>query len=370
MRFKKFTSICLIVLMIAVLIVTSGCGQSNNEEKESKSTEAKSESNEPNPTAAIKAKKEENKDTKSEEEGLKAIKENGKPVVIGVTLMSLRHPFFQDMKYEMEKVVEETGCVMKQVDPDFDAGLQAKQVEDFIQQKVDAILISPPDSKAIGPAAQKAIDAGIPVITIDSVAEGADTLSHVPSDNVEGGRIAARLLIGDLKERGIEEGVVGIVDHPTVTSVQDRVAGFTEVMNEQMPNIDLEQLVAMGQRDKAMSVTEDAIQKFGDKLVGVFGINDDSALGALSAIERTNKLDDISIVGYDLGTESKEAIDARKIVGDAVQFPGYMGRVAMETAIKYVLGIDKNPPKVQVIEVGSYTKEGFRDQNGNKIEID
>ena len=315
-----------------------------------------------NPTAAI-------HEAQAGEKGdkLSALKEDGTPVIVGVTLMSLRHPFFQDMQYEMEKVVEETGVVMKMVSGDFDAGLQAKQVEDFIQQKVDVICVSPTDSKAIGPAAKKAIAAGIPVITIDSVAEGADTLSHVASDNVEGGRIAARLLSSEMKAQGIDSGVVAIVDHPTVTSVQDRTVGFTEVMSKELPNVKLEQFVALGQRDKAMAVTEDAMQKYGSELVGVFGINDDSALGALSAVERAGKLDDIIIVGYDLGTESQAAINAGKIIGDAVQFPGFMGREALETAIKWAVGIEKNPKKNNIIKVGSYTKEGFKDQDGNLI---
>ena len=340
------------LMVVLTVLFAAGCRKS-----ESAATEEAG-----NPTAAI-----HQAQAGAEENTLSAIKEDGTPVIVGVTLMSLRHPFFQDMQYEMEKVVDETGVVMKMVSGDFDAGLQAKQVEDFIQQKVDVICVSPTDSKAIGPAAKKAIAAGIPVITIDSVAEGADTLSHVASDNVEGGRIAARLLSAEMKSQGIDSGVVAIVDHPTVTSVQDRTVGFTEVMSKELPNVKLEQFVALGQRDKAMAVTEDAMQKYGSELVGVFGINDDSALGALSAVERAGKLDELIIVGYDLGTESQAAIEAGKIIGDAVQFPGFMGREALETAIKWAVGIEKNPKKKNIIKVGSYTKEGFKDQDGNLI---
>lgn len=366
MKGKKVFSLVLCVFMAISFVMLAGCG-------EVKKADTAKDSSVSNPTADIKNQQQKAGSdaaaatTEQKKEPLKAVKADGKPVVIGVTLMSLRHPFFQDMKAEMDKITQETGVVLKIVSGDFDAGLQAKQVEDFIQQKVDVICVSPTDSKAIGPAAKKAIAAGIPVITIDSIAEGADTLSHVASDNVEGGRIAARLMVGALKARSIDKGVIGVVDHPTVTSVQDRTKGFKEIMDKELPNIKLEQLVALGQRDKAMSVTEDAMQKFGDNMVAVFGINDDSALGALSAIERANKLSKITIVGYDLGTESKAAIEAGKIVGDAVQFPGFMGRVAVETGIKWAAGIEKNPPKLQPIDVGSYTKEGFKDQKGNKI---
>jgi len=256
---------------------------------------------------------------------------------------------------------------MKILSGDFDPDLQTRQVEDFTNQGVDGICVSPTDSKAIAPAVKAALAAGIPVATIDSVAEGADTLSHVASDNLTGGKLAARLMIGALKEKGITEGAIAIIDHPTVTSVQDRTKGFHEVMEAEMPGITLEHFNAEGQRDKAMAQAEDAIQKYGDKLVGIFGINDDSVLGSLSAVERVGKLDTIILVGYDLGTESMAAIKEGKIVGDAVQFPGKMGTVALATVVKYVAGVETNPPKYQPIEVGTYTIKGFLNADGNPI---
>lgn len=284
-----------------------------------------------------------------------------KTYVFGVTLMSLRHPFFQEMKLAMEKAAPEMNVVLKIVDADFDAGRQSNQVNDFIQQKVDAIILNPTDSKALAPSVKRANDAGIPVITVDVAVEGADVVTHIASDNVLGGKVAGELMKSSLEKRGISEGVILIVDHSGVTSTQQRNQGFKEVMQEFFPNIKIEVMNAVGQRDKAMSVTEDAIQRFGDNLVGIFGVNDDCALGALSAVERAKRLDSISIVGYDAGEESKAAVEAGKMVGSVVQYPGKMGVMAMQVALDYITGKQTDYPDFIPIEVGAYIKGGYAD---------
>ena len=279
--------------------------------------------------------------------------------VIGVTLMSLRHPFFQEMKQGMEALeAEQEGLILRIIDADFDAGIQSNQINDFIQQKVDGIVITPCDSKALTPSIQKAIDAGIPVVTVDVAAEGAKVVTHVASDNVRGGEIAAGLMIGALEARGIKEGVVVIIDHSGVTSNQLRNQGFTTVMNDKMPNIQLEVLDAVGQRDKPMSVSEDAMQRFGSRLVGFFGGNDDMSLGALSAVERANRLNNISIVGYDAGDESRAAIMAGKIVGNTIQLPAEMGKMGIQALLSYIKGERTEFPSFMPVPVGTYTKAG------------
>lgn len=87
---------------------------------------------------------------------------------------------------------------------------------------------------------------------------------------------------------------------------------------------------------------------------GVFGINDDSALGALAAIEAAGKAGQIIIVGYDATPEAKAAIEAGKIYGDAIQYPDKIGRLTIETIGRYFRG--EQVPEVIPVEVGQYKK--------------
>src|SRR5207245_7433403 len=104
------------------------------------------------------------------------------------------------------------------------------------------------------------------------------------SDNVEGGRLAAQHMAKLLNGRG----EVAIIDQPVTQSVIDRVRGFMEEIAAH-PEI---RIVARpsgdGVRDKAMKAAEDLLQGY-PKLAGVFGINDDSALGALAPVEAAGR---------------------------------------------------------------------------------
>ena len=97
-----------------------------------------------------------------------------------------------------------------------------------------------------------------------------------------------------------------IIDHPTVASVQDRVKGFEEGLKKYPGITIVGQALGDGQRAKATQIMEDMLQAHRD-LAGVFGINDDSALGAAGVIEAAGRKD-IVVVGYDATDEAQAAI--------------------------------------------------------------
>jgi len=152
--------------------------------------------------------------------------------IIGVTLLTRGHLFYRDLEQGLQQEAARSGYRLVVTAAEFDLGKQAAQIEDFVAQKVSAILAAPCDSSAIVPQLAGAERAGIPVFTADIAAAGGTIVSHVASDNVQGGRLAAQALaqaIGDA-------GKVIVIDHPTVASVQDRVRGFEEEMKKH-PNI-------------------------------------------------------------------------------------------------------------------------------------
>ena len=140
--------------------------------------------------------------------------------VIGVSIQNREAQFYQDMEGGMKSEAAKYGYTVVVVDASRDNSKQQSQVEDFISQKVAAIVLTPYDSQAIGSAIVEANKAGIPVFTADiaNASKEGKVVSHIASDNVQGGAQAGKLICAAVKS-----GSVAIVDEPEVTSVQDRV---------------------------------------------------------------------------------------------------------------------------------------------------
>jgi ribose transport system substrate-binding protein len=262
--------------------------------------------------------------------------------VVGVSLLTETHTFFKELEGGLREEAAARGLDLVVVACEMDPAKQAAQIEDFVAERVSAILLAPCDSDAVGPHLAGPERAGIPVFTADIAARSGKVVSHVASDNVQGGRLAARAMAAALGGRGN----VLIIDHPTVASVQDRVRGFEDEIR-QHPGIRIVgRPSADGQRAKAMSVMEDMLQAHPD-LNGVFGINDDSALGALSVVESAGRKD-IAIVGYDATDEAQAAMRrSSALKAEVIQQPDKIGRTAIDIIARYLKG-ETVPPLVSV----------------------
>src|SRR4051812_9202959 len=148
--------------------------------------------------------------------------------VVGVSMLTQSHTFYKDLEDAMQAEARAQNLDLVIVACEMDPAKQASQVEDFIAQKVSALIVAPCDSNAIVPYVKKAQAAGIPVFSADIAVNGAQVTSHVASDNYTGGKLAAQTMAGLLHDRG----KVLIIDHPEVASVQDRTRGFDEEMKK------------------------------------------------------------------------------------------------------------------------------------------
>lgn len=256
------------------------------------------------------------------------------------------------MESGMRSEAAKYGFALIVVDASRDNAKQQSQVEDFISKRVDAIVLTPYDSQAIGSAIVEANTAGIPVFTADiaSASRQGRVVAHIASDNVQGGYQAGTLICQAVGARGS----VAIIDEPEVTSVQDRVKGFKEALAAHCPGVTIVADVdSGGTRDKANSDTGDILQAHRD-LKGIFGINDDSALGALAAVKASGMNGKIAIVGYDATPEARAAIARGDMYGDAIQYPAKIGATTIDVINAYFGG--KTPPPAVKIDVGSFTR--------------
>ena len=264
---------------------------------------------------------------------------------VGLSVLTMTNPFFKVIADSLAAEAKKQGYEVVVVSGEFDPSRQANQVKDFVVQKVSAIVLTPCDSKSIGTAIKEANAAGIPVFTADikCLAAGADIVSHIATDNYQGGKLAGEAMVEALGEAG---GKVAILDFKAVESCQLRVKGFKEVIAKH-PNIKIvTELPGEGQKDRGNRSAEDAIQRFSD-LAGIFAINDPSALGARAALEKAGKADQVKLIGFDGQPEGKQAIKDGKIYADPVQFPERIGHETMVTIVRHLNG-ERVQPEVLI----------------------
>jgi ribose transport system substrate-binding protein len=285
---------------------------------------------------------------------------------IGVSLLTLTHPFFQELSAAIRDEAAKNGIETVITAGEFDAAKQRNQVADFLVRRVDAIVLAPCDSKAVGTAIAEANKAGIPVFTVDiaALAPGVKVVSHVATDNLSGGRLAAQALIEALAGKG----KVAIIDHPEVESVILRTKGFDEELAKQKAEngVTMEVVARLpggGAKDRSFKAAEDLIQAHPD-IAGIFAINDSSALGAVAALEKAGKLGQLKVVGFDGDPAGKAAIKAGQIYADSIQFPDRIGRTAVRNIVKYLAGEDV-PPQT-LIPTGLYRKADAEKDPGVK----
>jgi len=272
---------------------------------------------------------------------------------IGVTLLTRAHVFYKDLEEGLKTEAAKNGYELLITAADFDLGKQSSQIEDFITRRVDAIIVCPVDSRGIGPAIKRANEAKIPVFTADIAAQEGEVVCHIASDNVAGGRLAGEYLARILNGKG----KIAIIDQPTVTSVLDRVQGFREALGK-FPEMQIVAAVnGEGVRDKAMQVAADILQAHPD-LNGVFGINDDSALGTLDAVQQF-KREGLVIVGYDATPPAVDAIIKNTALkADVIQYPKKIGEKTIIQIKAHFSG--STVPKHVPVEVGIVDKAALQ----------
>ncbi len=287
---------------------------------------------------------------------------------IGLSVLTLTNPFFKDIADRMTEEMRKAGYTVNVVSGEFDVARQQNQVKDFIVQKAAAIVLTPCDSKAIGPAIKEANDAGIPVFTADiaCLAPGAKVVCHVATDNFGGGKEAARAMIEALGEAG---GKIAILHHKAVESCILRVNGFREVIQQYNAGraagrIEIvTELPGGGVKDQGYKAAEDLLQAHAD-LAGIFAINDPCALGARAAMEKAGRAGQVKLIGFDGQPEGKQAIKEGKIYADPVQFPERIGSETARTILKHFAG-EPVPPQV-LIPTALYRKADAEKDPGLK----
>lgn len=255
---------------------------------------------------------------------------------IGVSISRLSNPFFISLVEGAQETADRLGVELIVVDAADNPSTEAANIEDLIAQGVDAILINPTDSDAVVPSVAAANAAGIPVFTIDRSANGGDIVSHIASDNVAGGALAAEYLCNALGGTG---SVVELEGIPGTSAARDRGAGFNAYMSESCPGVTIvARQTANFNRAEGLTVFENILQAQAD-IDGVFAHNDDMILGAIEAANAAGRAG-IVFVGFDAVDDAVAAVQAGTLAATVAQQPALMGAIGVETAAAFLAGAD------------------------------
>ncbi|KJR46441.1 Ribose ABC transport system, periplasmic ribose-binding protein RbsB [Desulfosporosinus sp. I2] len=264
-------------------------------------------------------------------------------ITIGFSISTLNNPFFVTLKEGAEKAAKDAGADLLVVDARDNTAKQISDIEDLIQKKVSVILINPTDSAAVVSAVESANKANIPVITVDRASNGGKVVSHIASDNIKGGSMAADYILKTLGNKGKLVELQGIAG---TSAARDRGQGFHNVVDGKDGVKVIASQPADFDRAKGLKVMENILQGNKD-IQAVFAHNDEMALGALSAIQAAGK-SNIMVVGFDATDDAVKAVKEGKMAATVAQKPDLIGKTALETALKVAKGekVDASIPVV------------------------
>jgi len=257
---------------------------------------------------------------------------NRKTITIGVSLMNLSSEFIVMINAAIEKKADDLGVNLLVNDAQRSPERQVQQVESFIAQKVDAIILNPCEVEASSPAVTKAIAAGIPIINVNSETKVAPT-AFIGSRDEESARIAMQYIADKLNGQGNLVMMHGFLGQAAQIK---REAGAKEILAKQPGLRMLANQTAEWDRAKALTLMENWIQSLGPKVNAVFAQNDEMGLGALIALENARMKDKVIVVSVDGIADALEAVKKGRLDATVFQDATGQGGTAVETALKII----------------------------------
>jgi ribose transport system substrate-binding protein len=222
-----------------------------------------------------------------------------------------------------------------------DGAKQDADVDDLLAQGIDVLLLTPLTADALTPAAQRALDAGVPVITLDR-AVTIPVTQHIGADNKLIGSTAAQFvaesLLGGEGGRVLEiQGVLG------ASATTDRHDDFVAWLEANAPDVEIaDSQTGEYRRENALVVMNDYLQRFPPgEIAVVYTHNDEMALGARQALEQAGRQDEMAVVGIDGQNEAIQAIADGRMAATFTY--DNAGKEACQSAQQLLSGLEIEP---------------------------
>jgi ribose transport system substrate-binding protein len=249
--------------------------------------------------------------------------------------------FYITMNCGAKEAAQKAGATLDFQGPDqFDASQQTPIVNSVAAKKPDAVLVAPTDTKAMYAPIKQLSDAGSKIVLVDTTLEKPDmAVSQIASDNLEGGKQAAKTL---LELTGGKGKFLVVNVKPGISTTDARGKGFEEGLKGQAGVKYLGQQYSNDDPAKAASIVTATLAKNPD-LAGIFATNLFSAEGAASGLKQAGKLGKVKIVGFDAGPKQVQDLKDGIVQALIAQQPAEIGRQGVEQALASLDGKQTKP---------------------------
>lgn len=242
----------------------------------------------------------------------------------GASFMTMNNPFFEVINNSIKTTVEANGDILITRNPALDSDRQIEQINDLIDEGIEALFVAPVDYEKIIPVIKKAKEKGIIIIFVDTESYEDDIADGiVVSDNYLAGKLCA-----DYMMKNSSAARIVICEHPRTKSSNDRVNGFMDAISEHDKYQIVGSVNSEGQLELAMPAMKEVIEKK-IEFDTVFSINDLSALGTMAALKDAGMLSKVSVLGVDGSPEAKAMIKEGLMTATSAQYPSKIGENAI-----------------------------------------
>lgn len=266
---------------------------------------------------------------------------SGEPVNVAVIVKAVTSDYWRTVEAGVNQAAEQDPNIttsFRGPNAETDIEGQIRIIEAAISEGVDALAVAPSQADQVQPVLQRAVDAGIPVVLIDTDIPGFEAKSaFVGTDNRLGGQLAGEYIaeqLGGSGEVAIIRGAAGDPVHNL------REEGATEALEAAGISI-VDVQPANSDRAQGQSVAENLLTA-NPNLAAIYATNDEMALGAAQAAQAAGR-NDLIIIGFDASQDGLSGVESGQLAGTIAQFPTQIGELGTLTAAQVARGQEVEP---------------------------
>jgi ribose transport system substrate-binding protein len=226
--------------------------------------------------------------------------------------------------------------VTYQGSPDFAPSAQTPVVDGVCSKHPSVLVVAPTDPVAMAPAIDTCLNAGIPVITVDTQLTNTSRLTaEITTDNTEGGQLAGAYLGKELHGSG---QIAELSLSPTATTQVDRLQAVDSVLKSSYPGVKVVTLQYTQQATSSSETTVRSILAAHPQVKAIFGVAEPNAEGAISALAAAGMTGKVLVVGWDASPAEVSLLKKGTLSATVAQQAAQEGAMAAQYAYDKVTG--------------------------------